>query len=240
VSFNSLSAIDTEYNNAHHSTTKWPPCWLMYGQVPDWGLSSQLPANWSPPKYKTAMLSEHREQAFQNIKKRAAKFTRTVPSTSYCIGQTVIVQLCSRAKGAKEREFRSFAEILAPGRDTEHLRVKFQNTVLYRNQWVEQDVPVSWLVPLMDDIDIESSVSAEKIVYRPHKGLNSRDVDVYIERLFLKRVMDGPDERKQTSYLVVFSGQRILDATWVSAKDYSERTLSHAESLVCNYIRCIR
>lgn len=204
----------------------------MYGQVPDCGWASQLPANWTPAKYNKEALEEHRAQALHNIQKRAAKFTRKVPSTCYSVGQTVIVQLCSRSKGAKLREWNTFAEVLGPGSDPDHLRVKFQNTVLTRNQWAEEEVAVRLLCPLVDDLDLETSISSDKIVYKPHKGLNSRDVDAFIEKLFMMRVTDTPDERHQTSYLVVFSGETILEASWVNAKSFSASVHSHAESLV--------
>ena len=222
--------ITHEYNNTDHATTKYPPCWLMYGKVPDFGWPEL--GDFTPTRFR----ADHRQdrlKALERIKTRAQKLCVEIANTNYRVDQTVLVQLCSRAEGSSGREWTSVAKIIGICSEPDYVMVKYLNTNINRPEAFEERVPVRLLCPLVDDVDLQASISAGEIVPRPHLGLNTRDTRVYVDRILMVReIRHGRYQPNETHYLVMFSGNTILQATWVLKDHMDMNQLSHVEELV--------
>ena len=227
----SIDAIGLEYNNADHATTKFPPCWLMYGKHPVY--------NWEDIVIvKSPRFQDHvkdRQIALNRITGRAEQLSVAVTNSNYVLEQTVLVQLCSTAAEALNREWASCAKIIGLCAKPEYVRVKYLNTNFSRPEGREEEVPVRLLYPLADDVDLQASIAAGEIVSRPHAALNTRDTRVYVDKIIMVRMLKyGKHKADETSYLVLFSGNTLLQASWVLHEHLDMKQLSHVEQLVCN------
>lgn len=227
----SIPAIAHSYNNSYHSTIKYPPVWLMYGKPPDIGWEEF--ANFTPAKFRGDFRKDW-NTALRRIKSRAEKLSVDVQNTNYVVGQVVLVQLCSRAEGAPPREWYSAAKIISLGPEKDTVRVRYENCNINRPEGWEQTVPVRLLYPLIDDLDIQASVEAGRTVSAPHPAINARDTRVYIDKILMSRkIKYGKNKVDETSYLVLYSGNTFLQASWVLDDRLDESQLSHVEELVC-------
>jgi len=225
----SVPTIAHAYNNSYHSTIKFPPVWLMYGTVPDIGWEEF--ATFTPVKFRGDFRKDW-NTALRRIKSRAEKLSVEVPNTNYLVGQVVLVQLCSRAEGAAPREWYSAAKILSLGAE-DMVRVRYENTNINRPEGLEESVPVRLLYPLVDDLDVEASVTAGATVTVPHTAFNARDTRVYFDKILMSRhIQYGKHKTNETSYLVLHCGSSLLQATWVVDDRLDQAQLSHAEELV--------
>ena len=200
----------------------------MYGMPPVYGFDI---AGFALPSFK-GNHHDDRKKALQHITARADKMRVVIPNTAYVLNQTVLVQLCSRAKEARGREWCSAAKIIGVS-EPDYVQVKYLNTNYSRPEGYEERVPVKQLCPLVDDVDMQASIQAGEIVHVPHKALHTRDTRVYVDKILMSRKLDhGKNEKNETSYLVMFSGNSLLQVKWVWSEDLLQGQLSHVEKLV--------
>lgn len=202
----------------------------MYGKTPDYGWEEMR--DFTPTRFR----GDHKQdrlRALERIKTRAKKLCVEIANTNYRLEQTVLVQLCSRAEGSAGREWSSVAKIISMGPEPDMVLVKYLNTNITRPEGFEEKVGVRLLCPLVDDVDLQASISTGEIVTRPHTGLNTRDTRVYVDKILMSRVLaSGRRKANELSYLVQFSGNSVLQASWVFEEDLDKNQLSHVEQLV--------
>lgn len=208
----------------------------MYGKTPDYGWEEMR--NFTPTRFR----GNHRQdrlKALERIKTRAKKLCVEIANTNYRLEQTVLVQLCSRAEGSAGREWSSVAKIIGVCPEPDMVLVKYLNTNINRPEGFEEKVGVRLLCPLVDDVDLQESISAGEIVTRPHMGLNTRDTRVYVDKILMSRMLShGKRKANETSYLVQFSGNNLLQATWVLDDHLDMNQLSQVEQLVRLFKSC--
>lgn len=228
-----------EYNSQNHTTTGFPPCWLLYGVVPKvyWQLEPSLSKDYVPPCFSTP--TNDRLIAYNRIRTRAEKRTVVVKNTEYVVSQSVLVQLNSRARDAEALEWASVGRIISLCDDENKVRVQFLNNNIYRPIGSEEEVDVKLLRPIIEDVDICSSIRGGEFVTKPHPHniITARDVVAYIDQLYLRRrIGTCKTDKYEQHYLLRYSGEQIHQVRWVPANDVKNNQLSHAELL---FLGCV-
>jgi hypothetical protein len=219
-----VEEVIKEYNSLIHRTTQFPPCWLMYGEIPSQFVFK--PENWTTPE-------EDVKVAYENIVKRGNDLRVEVTSDMFDVGQICFVQLNSRARDAAPREWHSVGRIKALDVDEKHrARVVFLNTNVGRPKGSEDDIELKHLFPVKDQIDYKHSLQEGDIVLSSINNFTGYDCVLYLEEMYLQRKITTADVTNGTFYLCRYSGEGYKQATWVLSTTIKDNQLSHVEKLV--------
>jgi len=219
----SLPEVFEEYNNTPHSTTGFAPCWLMYGQIPKF---FDVPATIKPIGYTSP--EQDRDIALKRLQQRGEQLAVHNNNMDFAIGETVLVQLCSRAKDAVE--WHSVATVVRRETNDQYIYVKYLNNNAHRPKGFEDSVNVKLLYHIKNDINIMESLVNHEVVETNHGNIGLNDIVVYIDELILKKC-----EKDEVYYLVRYAGNALDSVIWIRDDDISKNQLTDLERMVRNF-----